>query len=220
MSATMAEPTGREVGRKLLLAVRGYLTRSLREVADKMDAMQRSIDQTPTLEIMRGEIDAAIRERLQAPEPEPVNVEAILQAMNPMIEAAIARAVLDVERRSQGVLERAIDRMPRPKDGEDGKDGVYVEDFDVAQNERQVIIGVKLSDGQVFSRELRLEYPIYRDVFQSGRIYEKADQVTYSGSTFIATRNTTGKEVPEKSDAWKLVTKRGQNGKSAPGADE
>jgi hypothetical protein len=43
--------------------------------------------------------------------------------IRPLLESAHDKAVLDLERRAQGVLHDAINRLPVPKDGKDGKDG-------------------------------------------------------------------------------------------------
>src|SRR5690606_22141887 len=44
-----------------------------------------------------------------------VTIDEVLEVLEPRIEASIAKAVLDVERRAQGVLERAVERIPKPK---------------------------------------------------------------------------------------------------------
>src|SRR5688572_29286368 len=52
-----------------------------------------------------------------------VSVDEVLAALDPVIEARIAKAELALERRGADVLQRAIDRMPVPKDGADGAPG-------------------------------------------------------------------------------------------------
>src|SRR5690606_15488011 len=43
------------------------------------------------------------------------------------LDAAVAKHVLDFERRANETLAKAIDKIPEPKDGRDGKDGRSVE---------------------------------------------------------------------------------------------
>jgi hypothetical protein len=66
------------------------------------------------------------------------------------------------------------------------------------------------SDGTEFTRRIKTVTPIYRGVWTEGT-YLKGDSVTWAGSSFIAQRDTTDK--PEQTDAWKLSTKRGRDGK-------
>ncbi|MCK1670288.1 hypothetical protein [Bradyrhizobium sp. 150] len=66
------------------------------------------------------------------------------------------------------------------------------------------------SDGTEFTRRIKTVTPIYRGVWTEGA-YLKGDIVTWAGSSFIAQRDTTDK--PEQTDAWKLSTKRGRDGK-------
>src|SRR5690625_3473077 len=45
-----------------------------------------------------------------------------LEDVEAMLSGKMAEWALDFERRAQGVLERAVDRMPKPADGKDGRD--------------------------------------------------------------------------------------------------
>ena len=56
-------------------------------------------------------------------------------------------------------------------------------------------------------------YPvqIHRGIFQPDTGYEQGDCVTFGGSTWLATRETSAR--PETDDSWRLVVKRGRDGK-------
>lgn len=132
------------------------------------------------------------------------------------IEVEIARALLDLERRSADVIQRAIDRIPAPvagKDGEkgaDGKDGVGFDDLEAVYDEfgRMSLRAVR---GDVV-KEWRIPGIVDRGVWRDGNDYLKGDGSTYGGSFWIAQKDTTLKPGADNSD-WRLAVKRGQDGK-------
>src|SRR5262245_27848465 len=123
----MAEPgfSGRDLGRRLVAGMRAYVSRAIVGVHAQLAEHERqfvelraAVNNTPTMEIMRGEI-AEIR-NAPTEAPQPVS-SADLMAM---VESHHARWALEWERSADAKLERAVDRIPRPRDGLDGKDGV------------------------------------------------------------------------------------------------
>lgn len=137
----------------------------------------------------------------------------------PLIEAAIAKYALDFERRVQDILQRAIERIPAPKDGRDGAagrdgvDGLSFADFDLKHvGERDWLMVVARGD---IKREFKLHLPgfIDRNVYQEGKAYEVGDGVTFGGSFWIAQRDTNAK--PSTDDSWRLAVKKGRDGRSA-----
>ncbi len=137
-----------------------------------------------------------------------------LEEVRNHLDAEIAMWALAFERRAQDLLQRAIDRMPTPKDGapgEPGRDGFSLDDVQIEQcDERSVVLRFARGD-LVREHTLRLNHPIYRDVYQHGRRYECDDVVTFGGSAWIATRDTDSK--PGTDDSWKLMVKKGRDGK-------
>jgi hypothetical protein len=206
----MTEFSGRELGRRIFAGIRSYIARSLGDIIARLELLERTVNSTPPVELMRAEWRADIDAAKAAfqDHTEPLTVE----SFRPMLEGDVAKWALDFERRAQAVLERAIDRLPTPKDGEDGAPGGSVDDFDVELVERNLTISMKIGD-RVEKRTVRLDIPIERGVYQSGKTYEKSDIVTFSGSQFIATRDTVGTEKPEQSPAWRLIVKRGKDGR-------
>lgn len=204
----MAEqPTsGREYGRRILSALREYVARSTSLLGSQVAELRARVDATLTMEMVRGTVDAAIArlpEARQGKDGEP-GKSVTLVDLQPIIETAAERAGMQAYRDAQARLDRAIENLPKPKDGNS------TEDFDVAQKGRQFTIAMKIG-GQVMTREFRLDVPMYQGVWRSGQAYEKADIVTYGGSGFIALEATA--EKPETSKHWALFVKRGRDGK-------
>lgn len=150
-----------------------------------------------------------------------VSADEVIASMSGVIDATIAKSLLDLERRAQGVLERAIDKMPLPKDGKDGKDGVDGKDgrdglgFDdfVPEWDGHRTLTLRLTRGDV-SKEWQIVMPVPLDagIFKRGESYKQGDMVSFGGSLFIAQRDTDG--VPETADSgWRLAVKRGRDGK-------
>lgn len=121
---------------------------------------------------------------------------------------------LDFERRAQELFQRAIERIPIPKDGKDGRNAIDVEGFDLTLDGRDLTISLKRDDAVVASKSIRIPAVEYLGVFKEGfdHMYQKGDAVTFGGSLWIAEKdNPVGK--PEQSPDWKLAVKRGRDGK-------
>lgn len=135
---------------------------------------------------------------------------AIGEDLQAKVDAQIAVWATDFQARAVSALEAAIEQLPKPRDGRDGEPGGSIDDFDATLDGRTLTVAMRIGN-DVVKKEFRLDMPIYRDVYQAGRSYEKDDMVTYGGSMFIATCQTQDK--PETSKAWRLVVKRGRDGK-------
>jgi len=161
-----------------------------------------------------------------------VTVEEVRQ----MFEGEFPKWALDFERRAQDVLQKAIDRIPAPKDGingKDGIDGINGKDgapgqdgisgkdgvdglgFDnvevVADGERRII--VRFASGSKV-KEFPLNFPVLidRGVYKPEGIYEKGDGVTYGGSFWISQKDRP-ESRPGAGPDWRLAVKRGRDGK-------
>lgn len=137
-----------------------------------------------------------------------------IEDMRSMFESVHAKWALEFERRAYDELRRAVDRMPVPKDGVNGKDGrdaFDLEHFDaqLAEDDRTLVLSFSRGDEKI-ERRIVLQHPLYRGVWKQGE-FRKGDCVTYGGSSWIAVRDTASK--PEVDDSWKLATKRGRDGK-------
>lgn len=133
---------------------------------------------------------------------EPVSVSEVADAVAAGFEKRFSDLTLSWERQARDAFEKAIDRMPKPKDG---KDAAQISELDIVQDGRNVTI--KLGDQE---RTIKIDSVIYREVWKEGE-YEKGDAATYGGSLWIAKEDTN--EVPGTSKAWQLAVKKGRDGK-------
>lgn len=147
----------------------------------------------------------------------------------PMLERKMAEWALDFERRAQETLQRAIDRMPVPKDGApgkdgrdgiDGKDGLGIEDFhwDLDVDAGEMVLVFERGDVR---KEFRKPVPVMvdRGVFKAGEQYRQGNSVTWGGSSWIAQKHDPAGKPGESAD-WRLSVKKGRDGKDgAPGKD-
>jgi hypothetical protein len=137
----------------------------------------------------------------------------------PIIQRAIERHVdawaLSFERRASDVLQRAIDRMPAPKDGKDGengKDGIGFDDVRVDYDGERGFSIVFEKDGREIRHDVRVPAVIDRGVYKSDAAYEKGDGVTHQGSYWIA-QSESPASAPGMSDGWRLAVKKGRDGR-------
>lgn len=140
-----------------------------------------------------------------------------LEEVRTYLDAELATWALGFERRAQDVLQRAIDRIPTPKDGRDGApgkdgcDGVSFDEFHVEQIDDRTVRETWSKGGAIvktFDRKVRA--PIYREIYRQGERYERDDMVTFGGSVWCALRDTDSK--PGTDDSWRLAVKAGRDG--------
>ena len=125
-----------------------------------------------------------------------------------MFEAEQAKWALDFERRAQDVLQKAIDKMPAPKDG---KDGLGFDDLTVEDDGDGNVILKFQRDGMV--KEFALHFPRFKYCgVWTDQAYREGDGATFGGSLWLAKKdNPEGK--PGQSDDWQLAVKKGRDGK-------
>lgn len=133
------------------------------------------------------------------------------------VAAAFERRFSDLtlswERQARDTFERAVDRMPVPKDGQDGRDALPLESFDLSLGEDGRTVTVKMQAGEtVIEKSVRIAAVIDQGVYRPGRSYEKGDGATYGGSFWIAQKDSP-EGVPGGSADWRLAVKKGRDGK-------
>lgn len=127
------------------------------------------------------------------------------------LEGLVAKWALEFERRAQDMLQRAVDRLPVPKDG---LDGLGFDDLDVVHDGTGGII-LRFARGEQ-KKEFALQLPtlVDRGVFKEGSDYKMGNGVTFGGCFWIAQKdNPEGK--PGSSDDWRLAVKKGRDGRDA-----
>ncbi len=135
-----------------------------------------------------------------------------------VVDARSAEWELDFERRAQDVLQRAIDRMPAPKDGKDGingkdgLDGLGFDDLEVEQDEDGRVT-LRFVRGEV-KKEFPLRFPVFvdRGTFKEGETYEPGNGVSWGGSFWIAQKDG-ALPKPGTGDDWRLAVKKGRDGR-------
>lgn len=146
-----------------------------------------------------------------------------LEDLRGLFESEQAKWALDFERRAQDHLQQFMARMPAPRDGKDGNngvDGLGFDDLEVSHDgERGFTLRFVRGEQR---KEFGFKIPVLleRGIYRAGTAYEKGDGVTYSGSFWIAQKDTTEKPGEANSD-WRLAVKKGRDGrdglKGAPG---
>jgi hypothetical protein len=145
--------------------------------------------------------------------------------VEPLVESMHARWALDFERRAQGVLERAVDRLPKPengKDGEHGKDGADGLGFDdlTVEHDGERGFTIKFMRGdQVKAFAFSVPAVLDRGYWKDGVTVAKGDGMTHAGSYWIAQKDTSTKPDTGNPD-WRLAVKKGRDGKDGDRGDK
>jgi hypothetical protein len=138
----------------------------------------------------------------------------VLPDIERMLDSRQAVWALDFERRAQELFQRAIDRMPAPKDGKDGSDGFGFEDLQVEHDGRRNVSLVFDRGGE--RKEYKLHFPAVIDIgfWKDGLAAEQGDGVTHAGSYWIAQKDTTSKPEIGNPD-WRLAVRKGRDARQA-----
>ena len=134
-----------------------------------------------------------------------------------LLDPALSTWQLDFERRAQDTLQRSIDRIPAPKNGENGKDGADgfgFDDLSITHDEPGTIVLRFERGAQVKEFTLRIPVFIDRGVFVEDQKYTQGNGVTFGGSFWLAqVDDPQGK--PGLSKDWRLAVKKGRDGRDA-----
>lgn len=98
-------------------------------------------------------------------------------------------------------------------DGRDGLDGLGFDDLTFEYDGERTLKAVWARGDVVKEAVFTLPVPIYRGIHVLNEPYQKGDAVTKDGGTFIALKDTA--ELPGASQDWRLMAKRGRDGKDA-----
>lgn len=137
--------------------------------------------------------------------------------LQPLIEGLYSKWALGWEQRAMEVLQRALDRIEKPKDGvpgkdgKDGRDAFDLEDFEAKLlDDGRTLVLAYVRGSERLERSIVLNHILDRGVWKQSR-YLRGDAVSFGGSVFIAQRDTESK--PETDDSWRLAVKRGRDGR-------
>ena len=138
-------------------------------------------------------------------------VEEIVSVVSALFERRFSDLQLSWERQAADKFEKAIDKMPKPKDG---VDAIPLESFDIDLGEDGRTLTVKMQAGEsVLSKSIKIPTVIDRGVYKSGE-YDKGDGVTYGGSFWIAQESgvLAAPGTMEAKSHWRLAVKKGRDG--------
>lgn len=131
------------------------------------------------------------------------------------MEGLFSKWALDFERKADGILEKAVDRIPKPKDGVDGRDALEIENFELSLGDDGRTVTASLKRGEVvIEKSIKLSTILDRGVYKDAQQYEKGDGVTYGGCFWLSQKDAPqGK--PGSSDDWRLAVKKGRDGRES-----
>lgn len=207
-----------KLGAALAPIVRAEVKRGTEALLQRNEELEERIKELEAREPLKGEdgksidpadVVAMVAEAVKSlPSPKD-GVSPAAEDVAACFERRFSEFLLAGERRIYEMADKAIDRMPRAKDGVDGIgwDAMSVE-FD---GERTVTLVFDKGDD-------RMEYPVTFPVvldkgfWKDGAKAAPGDGFTFGGSYWIAQKDTDTK--PEIGNAdWRLAVKRGRDGK-------
>ncbi|WP_395504721.1 hypothetical protein [Ectopseudomonas hydrolytica] len=130
-------------------------------------------------------------------------------------ERRFSDLTLSWERQARETFEKAADRMPIPKNGENGRDALPLESFDMSLSDDGRTVTVKMQAGEVVvEKSIKIAAVLDRGVFSAEKAaqYETGDGTTYGGCYWIAQKDAP-EGVPGSSADWRLAVKKGRDGK-------
>lgn len=128
-----------------------------------------------------------------------------------VFERRFSDLTLSWERQARDTFEKAVDRMPAPKDG---RDALPLDSFDLSLAEDGRTVTVKMQAGEtVLEKSLKIASVIDRGPYKSQSGYESGDAVTHGGSLWIAQQDAPDGAPGMGGKGWRLAVKKGRDGK-------
>ena len=134
-----------------------------------------------------------------------------IEQVKELIENITTKWQLEFERRAYDILEKAVDKFPKPTKGDKGDDGFGIESFEQV-NERTVKAIYTRGD-EVVEQTFTFPAVIDKGVYVRGATHEKGDGVTFGGSYWIAQKDTSN--APLDGSDWRMAVRKGKDGKDA-----
>lgn len=210
---------GKEFGENIVEIVKGYCEREIAPLkAENAELKSRiaELEARPAPEVVNGEDGKSV-------DPEDVRL---------LVAAEVTKAVASMPvpengKDAAGIVEalkhegelcltlqdgRLIKTGIRDgKDGEPGRNGFELEDFDIKRGEdsRTLILCFEGKE-QGYEYECSFPFPIYCGIFKEGDRYVPGDLVTWGGCLWHCDKETTEKPGAE---GWTLAVKKGRDGK-------
>lgn len=174
----------------------------------------KRIDELEARDPIQGEKGDPGKDGEDGRDGESPSVDAVADAVASRFERRFADLTLSWERQARDMAEKAIDRMPAPKDGANGKDGRDFEQPEFDYDGRRGFVVRSLVDGETVEQTFTLPLVMDAGFYVEGKDYELGDGVTFGGSYWIAQKDTATKPEIGNPD-WRLAVKKGRDGKVA-----
>lgn len=146
---------------------------------------------------------------IQGPEGRSIQLSEVEPLLDQAVDRHVSRWALEFERRAQEQFQRAIDRMPLPKDG---RDAFQLEDLSVSDDGHGNVTFKFQRDGLEKSFAVRVPCFEYMGAYREGDPYLRGHGVSYAGSLWIALGDNPDGKPADSSKSWQLAVKRGRDG--------
>lgn len=169
----------------------------------------KEVDANSITEVLKAHAADLIKSIQPAPAPSVDEIAATF-------ERRFSDLTLAWERQAKDTFDKALDRMPKPKDG---RDALSLEDFDISLGDDGRTVTVKMVAGEtVVEKSVKIASLIDRGVFKAESDYERGDGVSWGGCFYIA-KCDKPEGVPGVGETdWRLAAKRGRDAKTVVAA--
>lgn len=134
----------------------------------------------------------------------------VLADLEPLLKSMQDSWALDFERRAQALFQKAVDNMPKAKDGRDGIDGIGWDSMRVEHDGRRSFELIFTKGDADHAFKFTIPCVIDAGFYKEGMSVERGDGVTFGGSYWIAQNDTTTKPEVGNPD-YRLAVKKGRD---------
>ena len=155
-----------------------------------------------------------------------IDYDQVVKALEEIHERFTAKFLLEFERRGNDAIQRAIDKLPVPKDGRDGvdgkdgtngRDGLGFEDVEFSYDGERTVTAKFVRGGSIL-KEIPWRFPVVidRGYWRKGFQAQKGDACTHDGHWWIALKDTGSEPTINAKDDWRIGARKGRDGNPAP----
>lgn len=180
----------------------------------------KSVDPEEVLQMVVGQV----RDYLGGMDLKPKEVDVdklVLQAKEAVLESLPEPKPQEVRSLASAVIDDDGQLVLIFSDGQEkklgtvrGRDGLSVEHFDVKvmPDGQHLEFSLKSHEGDVlFTHELFLPIPVYKQVYKAGETYTRGSVVTYGGSAWHAEKDAPVGAPGDHNSDWRLMVKKGRD---------
>lgn len=151
-----------------------------------------------------------------------IDYDQVVKTLEEIHERFAAKFMLEFERRGLDTIQRAIDKLPVPKDGrdgvngKDGRDGLGFDDVEFEFDGERTVTAKFVRGGSVL-KSVPWKFPVIIDkgYWKEGVKAEKGDAMTEAGTLYIALRDTAEKPSTGAKD-WRIGARKGRDAATPP----